>query len=57
MIEYPNEVIVVFFYNVCVCILATIFALIVEKDSSAWKLRPDIGLVSVACSVRNYITG
>ena len=54
MKEYPNELTVIFFYNLFVSIIAGGVALITETNSSAWKLRLDIALVSVVCSVRNY---
>ncbi|GMN42459.1 hypothetical protein TIFTF001_011664 [Ficus carica] len=50
MKEYPNEFTVVFFYNLFVSILAAIVGLILEPDSSAWKLKPGIALASVLCS-------
>ncbi len=53
MKEYPNELTVIFFYNLIVSIIAAIVGLSTEKNSSAWRLRPDIALVSVVCSVRN----
>lgn len=53
MKEYPNELTVIFFYNLTVSIVAAIVGLIAEKDNpNAWKLRPDIALLSVLCSVR-----
>lgn len=54
MKEYPNELTVIFFYNLCVSIVAGIVGLITETNPNAWKLRPDIALLSVVCSVRNY---
>ena len=53
MKEYPNELTVVFFYNLFVSIMATMVGLVMEPDSSAWKLKPRIALASVVCSVRN----
>ncbi|GMY13446.1 WAT1-related protein At3g28050-like [Fagus crenata] len=50
MKEYPNELTVIFFYNLSVSIIAAIVGLSTEKNSSAWRLRPDIALVSVVCS-------
>jgi len=50
MKEYPNELTVIFFYNLFVSIIAGGVALITETNSSAWKLRLDIALVSVVCS-------
>ncbi|KAG6659448.1 WAT1-related protein At3g28050-like [Carya illinoinensis] len=50
MKEYPNELTVIFFYNLCVSIIAAIVAVIAEKDSNAWRLKSNIALVSVVCS-------
>ncbi|CAN6574913.1 unnamed protein product [Malus baccata var. baccata] len=50
MKEYPNELTVIFFYNVCVVAVSAAVALITEPNSSAWKLRPDIALLSILCS-------
>ncbi|KAF3444689.1 hypothetical protein FNV43_RR14382 [Rhamnella rubrinervis] len=50
MKEYPNELTVIFFYNLFVSIIAGGVALITERNSSAWKLRVDIALASVLCS-------
>lgn len=51
MKEYPAELTVVFFYNLCVSILAAIVGVIAEPNTSAWRLRFDIALASVLCSV------
>ncbi|OMP11540.1 Drug/metabolite transporter [Corchorus olitorius] len=53
MKEYPAELTVVFFYNLCVSFVAAIVGLITERDASAWRLKPDMALASVVCSVRN----
>ncbi|XP_004304594.1 PREDICTED: WAT1-related protein At3g28050-like [Fragaria vesca subsp. vesca] len=50
MKEYPNELTVIFFYNVIVSIVAAIVGLITERDPNAWRLRPDMSLVSILCS-------
>ncbi|XP_052195213.1 WAT1-related protein At3g28050-like [Diospyros lotus] len=50
MKEYPAELTVVFFYNLCVSILAAIVGVIAEPNTSAWRIRFDIALVSVLCS-------
>lgn len=51
MKEYPAELTVVFFYNLIVSILAAIVGLITEPNLSAWKIKPDIALASIMCSV------
>lgn len=51
MKEYPNELTVIFFYNVIVSIVAAIVGLVTERDPNAWRLRPDMSLVSILCSV------
>ena len=53
MKEYPAELTVVFFYNLCVSFIAAIVGLATERNATAWRIRPDIALVSVVCSVRN----
>ncbi|KAE8657523.1 WAT1-related protein [Hibiscus syriacus] len=50
MKEYPDEMTVVCFYNLFVSFIAAIVGLATERDSSTWRLRPDIALVSVVCS-------
>lgn len=50
MKEYPAELTVVFFYNLCVSFVAAIVGLITERDASAWRLKPDMALASVVCS-------
>ncbi|KAK9925242.1 hypothetical protein M0R45_033571 [Rubus argutus] len=50
MKEYPNELTVIFFYNVCVSIVAAVAGLITEKNPNAWRLRPNMALVSIVCS-------
>ncbi|CAL5368089.1 unnamed protein product [Camellia sinensis] len=47
---YPAELTVVFFYNLCVSVLAAIVGVIAEPNMSAWIIRPDIALVSIICS-------
>ncbi|XP_030469964.1 WAT1-related protein At3g28050-like [Syzygium oleosum] len=46
---YPDELTVIFFYNLIVSFVAATVALITERDMNAWRVR-DIGLVSVICS-------
>ncbi|KAL6960639.1 hypothetical protein U1Q18_038403 [Sarracenia purpurea var. burkii] len=50
MKEYPAELTVVFFYSLCVSILAAIVGVISEPNTSAWRIRFDITLVSILCS-------
>ncbi|XP_044465273.1 WAT1-related protein At3g28050-like [Mangifera indica] len=50
MKEYPAELTVVFFYNLCVSLVAAVVGLIAERDSSAWRVRPNIALASIVCS-------
>ncbi|KAK8652432.1 hypothetical protein V6N13_126465 [Hibiscus sabdariffa] len=50
MKEYPDEMTVVCFYNLCVSFIAALVGLATERDASAWRLRPDIALASVVCS-------
>ncbi|KAG4958832.1 hypothetical protein AAZX31_13G056800 [Glycine max] len=48
--EFPDELTMVFFYNLCAAIVASIIGLLGEKNSSAWKIRPDISLISIVCT-------
>ncbi|KAF3660207.1 WAT1-related protein [Capsicum annuum] len=50
MKEYPAEVTVVFFYNLCVSILAGIVGFFSEPDSNKWIIKPDITMASILCS-------
>ncbi|XP_021912323.1 WAT1-related protein At3g28050-like [Carica papaya] len=50
MKEYPAELTVIFFYNLCVSFIAAIVGVFTERDSSAWRIRPHIALASVICS-------
>ena len=52
MKEYPDELTVVFFYNLSVSIMAAIVGVFMERNPSAWKIGPNIALASVICSVR-----
>lgn len=55
MKEYPAELTVVFFYNLCVSLIAAVVGLISEKDPSAWRIRPSIALASILCTVSVYL--
>ncbi|GLT35462.1 hypothetical protein SLA2020_099120 [Shorea laevis] len=48
--EYPAELTVVFFYNLCVSFISAIVGLFTERDPSAWRIRPGIALASILCS-------
>lgn len=50
--EFPDEITMVFFYNLCAAIIAAIVGLLAEKNTSAWKIRLDISLISIVCTVR-----
>ncbi|CAI9111079.1 OLC1v1011216C1 [Oldenlandia corymbosa var. corymbosa] len=50
MKEYPAEVIVVCFYNLCVSIMAAVVGVFTEPDTSKWRIRLDIALASIICS-------
>ncbi|CAN1153457.1 WAT1-related protein At3g28050 [Linum perenne] len=51
MKEYPDELTVVFLYDLVVSIVAAVVALITEGTSpTAWILGPNIALASVFCS-------
>ncbi|KAJ1379124.1 EamA domain [Sesbania bispinosa] len=48
--EFPDELTLVFVYNVTATILSTIVGLLTVSDASAWKIGLDISLVSILCS-------
>nr|GEV31598.1 WAT1-related protein At3g28050-like [Tanacetum cinerariifolium] len=48
--EYPAKLTVVFFYDLVVCNLSAIMACFTEPDSSAWKIKLDIVLVTILCA-------
>jgi len=48
---YPNELTVIFYYNLCVSIIAGIVGVISEPNASAWKIGFDTSLASIICSV------
>ncbi|XP_057982828.1 WAT1-related protein At3g28050-like [Malania oleifera] len=50
MKEYPSELTVVFFYNLEATVLGGIVALIAEENWSAWRVGPNISLLSILCS-------
>ncbi|XP_027351463.1 WAT1-related protein At3g28050-like [Abrus precatorius] len=47
---YPDELTVVFFYNLCVSMMAAIVGIFTETNANAWKIRPDAALASIVCS-------
>lgn len=49
---YPDELTVVFFYNLCVSLLAAVVGIFTEPNPSAWKIQPGTALASIVCSVR-----
>ena len=53
--EYPSELTVVFFYNLIVSMLSAIVGAFTEPDSSAWRIKPDIALASILCSVSTLV--
>jgi hypothetical protein len=48
---YPDELTVIFYYNLCVSIIAAIVGVISEPNASAWKIGLDTSLASILCSV------
>ncbi|OVA16286.1 Drug/metabolite transporter [Macleaya cordata] len=45
--EYPSEISVVFISSFIGTIICAIISLIIERDPSAWKLRPGIQLITI----------
>ncbi|KAL2523449.1 WAT1-related protein [Forsythia ovata] len=50
VIDYPAELVVVFFYNLFSCIVSTPICLIAEPNLSAWKVKPNVELISILYS-------
>ncbi|MED6109649.1 hypothetical protein PIB30_035644 [Stylosanthes scabra] len=48
--DYPDELSMLFFYNVTSTITSTIVGSIMEPNASAWKISLDISLLSILCS-------
>ncbi|XP_027359016.1 WAT1-related protein At4g15540-like [Abrus precatorius] len=48
--EFPDELTMVFFYNLCAAFVAAVVGLLGEKNTSAWKIRLDISLISIVCT-------
>ncbi|RHN77012.1 putative EamA domain-containing protein [Medicago truncatula] len=48
--EYPAEIIVVFLYNLCGVLVSIPICLLLEPNLSAWKINPDITMISIICS-------
>ncbi|KAK7266168.1 hypothetical protein RIF29_18810 [Crotalaria pallida] len=48
--EFPDELTMVFFYNVTATIVTTTVGLFIEPSASAWKIRLDMSLLSIICS-------
>ncbi|CAL5191730.1 unnamed protein product [Lathyrus oleraceus] len=47
---YPDELTVIFYYNLSVSIIAAIVGVISEPNASAWKIGLDTSLTSILCS-------
>ncbi|KAI4346499.1 hypothetical protein L6164_007389 [Bauhinia variegata] len=47
---YPAELIVVFLYNLCGTMISAPVCFLAESNLSAWRLNPDITLVTVICA-------
>ncbi|KAL2523370.1 WAT1-related protein [Forsythia ovata] len=45
--DYPAELVVVFFYNLFCCIISAPVCLITEPNLSAWKVKPNVELISI----------
>ncbi|KAH7845770.1 hypothetical protein Vadar_005826 [Vaccinium darrowii] len=50
MKEYPAELTVVFFYNLCVSVLAAMVGIFTVPNMRSWIIEADVGLVSILCS-------
>ncbi|CAA0828493.1 WAT1-related protein [Striga hermonthica] len=45
--KYPAEFVLVFFYNVTCCALSLVDCLFREQNFDAWKVKPDVRLISI----------
>ncbi|GFQ04375.1 wat1-related protein at5g40240 [Phtheirospermum japonicum] len=45
--EYPAEIVLVLFYNISCSIISLVDCLITEPNFDAWKLKPDVRLISI----------
>lgn len=50
---YPSEIVVTFLCMLCGTVISAPLCLIAETNLSAWRLKPDIALVTIVYSVRN----
>ena len=50
--EFPDELTMVFFYNLCAAVVAYGVGFWAETNTNAWKLRLDLSLISIVCTVR-----
>ncbi|XWS63634.1 hypothetical protein CRYUN_Cryun06bG0117700 [Craigia yunnanensis] len=48
--KFPAVLTVMFYFCFFNAILSTIYSLFLVRDPSAWKIRPDIGLVAILCT-------
>lgn len=49
---YPEEITVVFLYNLCVTLISAPVCLLGERNFTSWTLKPDISLAAIMYSVR-----
>jgi len=49
---YPEEITVVFLYNLCATLISAPVCLFAEKDLTSFILKPGVSLASVMYSVR-----
>jgi len=49
---YPEEITVVFLYNLCATLISAPVCLFAEKDLNSFILKPGVSLASVMYSVR-----
>jgi hypothetical protein len=49
---YPEEITVVFFYNLFATLISVPVCLFAESNLTSWVLKPDISLAAIIYSVR-----
>ncbi|KAK2661839.1 hypothetical protein Ddye_000413 [Dipteronia dyeriana] len=49
VMDYPEEMTIVFFFTFFITIQAGIFCVIVERNLNAWKLRTNVEIIAIVC--------
>ncbi|KAK4846575.1 hypothetical protein QYF36_019372 [Acer negundo] len=49
VMEYPEEMTIIFFFTFFITIQAGIFSVIVERNLNAWKLKTNVEIIAIVC--------